>query len=122
MQLTEHEPMARGLRFSIGKQSTGGRESNPRENSSQGRPLFSGCSVLPLVALFVALIQNSQWQFASLGNTLRAMTRPDIGENNPAQEISAEILENSQGFLRRSAKLISESPATFAKKTSCKQG
>jgi hypothetical protein len=50
------------------------------------------------------------------------MTRPDIGENNPAQEISAEILENSQGFLRRSAKLISESPATFAKKTSCKQG
>jgi hypothetical protein len=33
-----------------------------------------------------ALIQNSQWQFAPLGNTLRAMTRPDIGESNPPQE------------------------------------
>src|SRR5687768_4102878 len=26
------------------------------------------------------------WQFAPLGCTLRAVTRPDLGENNPAQE------------------------------------
>jgi len=33
-----------------------------------------------------ALIQTHKWQFALLGNTFGAMTRPDIGENNPAQE------------------------------------
>ena len=32
------------------------------------------------------LIQNSRWQFAPLGHILYAMTRPDIGENHPAQE------------------------------------
>jgi RNA polymerase sigma factor (sigma-70 family) len=33
----------------------------------------------------VALIQNLPWHYAPPGNILRAMTRPDIGENNPQE-------------------------------------
>ena len=121
MQLRESEPVAR--RFGLmGKQS---------DRRKGNRTLVNiQVKVGPFLRLFgaaargalAALIQNSQWQFAPLGNTLRAMTRPDIGENNPAQEEQRRwfttthwsvVLAAKQGDVSRAAAALEKLCRTY---------